>query len=501
MYFGNQKRNSLGNDPFVADIGIEGGKIKDIGVGLSDAAEYIDASGLAVTPGFIDSHSHSDKTVINFPDQKEKIEQGITFSITGQCGNSETPSFLRDSHVPETPCEYFSKVKEIPQGSYSAMLIGHNSLRRAVMGNANREPTAAELDRMKELLREGLLAGAVGMSIGLFYVPGAYAKIDEVIELARVVAEHGGIIAAHLRNEGDKLTEAVEEYLTIIKESGCRAVFSHHKAMWRKNYGKVYQTIEMIDKANREGADIYLDVYPYCASGTSLLARFVPGHLHPEGTTKILPLLYDEEFCNKVKEWGYKTWGGNLSFALVTNYPAKPEYEGMTVSEIAELRGESDQYETVLEMLRESKGLGRGCYFCINEDDLCHIIKHTRTMICTDSAVKGKSERCHPRLIGSFPRAIARYTRELSVTTLPEMIRKMTSLPAQVYGLTDKGSIQVGMDADLCIFDAERITDRADFINCALANEGLHYVIINGKVVLRNGHYNGTRAAKVYTKV
>ncbi len=492
--------DGLGNDPFVADIGIEGGAIKDIGVGLSGATEYIDASGLTVTPGFIDSHSHSDRTVITFPDQKEKIEQGITYSITGQCGNSETPKRLKETNELETPVQYLSKLKEIPQGSYSATLIGHNSLRAAVMGTENRAPSVEELDRMKELLREGLRGGAIGMSLGLFYVPGAYAKPDEIIELAKIVCEHGGILAAHLRNEDDKLIEAVEEYLTIIKESGCRAVFSHHKAMWHENHGKINHTLAMIDEANANGASIYLDVYPYCASSTTLLSRFVPGFLHPKGTTNILSLLHDDAFCNTVKKWGHEKWGNDLSFALVTSYPQNTEYEGMTVSEIAAARAESDQYETILSLLRDSKGAGGACFFSMSEADVCRVIAHPRSMICTDSAVKGTAIKHHPRLVGSFPRAIARYTREFPVTSLPEMIRKMTSLPAQVYGLDGKGSIRVGMDADLCIFDAKRITDRADFINCSLANEGIHYVIINGKVVLENGHYNGVRAAKVYTK-
>ena len=490
-----------GNTCFVSDIGIEDGKIKSIENGLADGEQTIDAFGLIVTPGFIDSHSHSDKNVITFPDMKEKIEQGITFSITGQCGTSETPKVLMPHGTVETPCEYFSKVKEIPQGAYSAMLIGHNSLRIAVMGKENRDPFPEELNKMKDLLREGLKSGAIGMSLGLFYVPGAYAKLDEVIELAKVVAEQGGIIAAHLRNEGDELIEATEEFLTVIKESGCRAVFSHHKAMWHKNHGKVFQTIEMINKANREGADIYLDVYPYCASSTSLLARFVPGFLHPENTANILHLLYDATFCDKVKKWGRETWGDDLSFALVTDYPPNREYEGMTVSEIARMVGETDQYETVLSLLRESKGAGKGCYFCVNEEDLCHVIKHPKTMICTDSEIKGTSQKHHPRLVGSFPRAIAKYVREKSIVSLSEMIRKMTFLPASVYGLKGKGSIEVGMDADLCIFDAERITDRADYVNCSLTNEGLHYVIVNGKIVLSNGQYNGARAASVYTKV
>lgn len=493
--------DGLGNAPFIADVGIENGKIKSIGKDLPDGKQTIDASGLTLTPGFIDSHSHSDRTVVTYPDQKEKIEQGITFSITGQCGESATPKALCASNNVESPREYFSKVEKIPQGSHSAMLIGHNSLRAAVMGYENRAPSAEELNKMKELLRECLRSGAIGMSLGLFYVPGAYAKLDEVIELAKVVAEQGGIITAHLRNEGDRLIEAAEEYLTVIKASGCRAVFSHHKAMWSNNHGKVRKTLEMIDKANDEGADIYLDVYPYCASATQLRARFVPGFLHPEGTTDILPLLYDKSFCDKVKEWGHKTWGDDLSFALVTDYPANPEYEGMTVSEIAERIGEADQYEAVLSMLRESKGAGYGCYFCVSEADLCHVIGHPRAMICTDSAVKSTNNRYHPRLVGSFPRAIAKYVREDPIVSLPEMIRKMTSLPASVYGLESKGRIEIGMDADLCIFDAERITDRADYVRCSLANEGLSYVIVNGKIVLSDGQYNGTRAAKVLTRI
>ena len=486
--------DGLGNEPFFADVGITAGKIAAIGEKLC-GKEYIDAGGLTVTPGFIDSHSHSDKTLITYPDQKEKVEQGITYSITGQCGGSAAPYCDKESGKIVTVSEFFSQIANIPQGSGSSMLIGHNTLRRCVMGSENREPTPDELNEMKKLLADGLSAGAIGMSLGLLYVPGSYAKLDELASLAKVVKEHGGIVAAHIRSESDMLIEAAEEFLAVIKESGCRAVFSHHKSCQPKNHGKVKTTLAMIDKANSEGYDIYLDVYPYSASSTSLSSAFVPGFMHPKGTTSVLSLIDDDAFCEKLRAWGFEKWGGDLAFTLITSYKPNPEYEGKNLNEIAAMRGDENPYDTALHMLRESGNKVSACYFTMNEEDVCRVIAHPRSMICTDSSVKGKADKFHPRLTGSFPRAISKYARELSVTTLPEMIRKMTSLPAHVYGLKTKGIIREGMDADLCIFDADKITDTADYVNCTNKNEGIHYVIIDGRVVLTDGVYNGVRAA------
>ena len=219
--------DGLGGDGYVADVGIKDGKIAAIGEDLS-GSEYIDARGLTVTPGFIDSHSHSDGAVISYPDQREKVEQGITYSITGQCGGSAAPSKNKETGEITTVSEFFEKIKDIPQGSGSSMLIGHNTLRKCVMGSENRDPSAEELEVMKALLADGLRAGAMGMSFGLFYVPGSYAKEDELIALAKVVKEYNGIIAAHIRGEGNMLVESVEEFLRVIVASGCRAVFSHH---------------------------------------------------------------------------------------------------------------------------------------------------------------------------------------------------------------------------------------------------------------------------------
>jgi len=485
-----------GSEAFVSDVAILDGKISKIGEGLTGARRVIDASGLTLSPGFIDSHSHSDRQFISCPDMREKVEQGITFSVGGQCGDSEAPR-VRDGKIFKMS-EYLSEAALVPQGSGAGTLVGFNTIRKAVMGMENREPTEAELLLMCELARDAVRGGAIGMSYGVFYVPACYAKTDELVAVARAVGEEGGILAAHIRSEGDELIESVEEFLHIIKESGCRAVFSHHKAQDRCNWGKVKESLALIDNAIAEGADIYLDVYPYTASGTTMLARFCPGMLHPEGTKNALDLLYNPEMCETLKKWGREKWGDDLSWTLVSACPGYPEYQGKTVSEIAALMGEADQYEAALEIIRMTKGKARGSFFMMCEEDVEYVIRHPRAMICTDSGVAGKSGVYHPRLRASFPRALGVYARERGVVTVPEMIRKMTSLPAHVYGLETKGLVREGMDADLCIFDRERIKDRADFVNFSEKNEGLSYVIIGGEAVLCDGVYNGERRGKIY---
>jgi len=484
--------DGTGKDAYVADIAIKDGKIAVVGKVTDTADEIIDATGLTVTPGWIDSHSHSDKTMISAPDQREKVEQGITFSVTSNCGTSQAPIMNG-----MTMGDFLNKVDLIPQGSSASVFIGHNTLRSAVMGKVNRQPTADEMEKMKALLREGLEAGALGMSFGLYYIPGCYATIDECIELARVVAEHGKLITSHVRNEADGLIEAVEEFLTIARESGCRAVFSHHKAMDRANWGKVKDTLAIIDKAVSEGVDAYQDVYPYIASSTTVMARFVPKMFHPDGTKDAVSLLYSKEKCEEIKAHWIKKWGNDLSWVLVISCGEHKEYVGKNVNEIAEMMGYTDRYEAVFDIIRLSNGGAQACFFMMCEEDLEYVLSHPRTMICTDDVASGNNIY-HPRLRASFPRAIAKYVREKNVLTLPEMIRRMTSLPAHVYHLDTKGRIEEGFDADLCIIDPENITDCADFVNCTLHNKGLEYVIINGKKVLEKNNYNGTRAGKVY---
>ena len=453
--------DGTGTDGFLSDIGIREGKIVKLAKNLS-GKQTIDATGLAVSPGWIDSHSHSDYTIVSYPDQKEKVEQGITFCVTGQCGGSAAP--YRKDDQPVTTGEFLKTVSRIPQGSGAVMLVGHGTLRRAVMGEVNRHATPEEQQRMEDLLREAMEHGARGMSLGLIYIPGCYAELDELIPLAKIVAEYGGVLTSHIRNEGDTLEEAVTEFLDLLRISGCRGVISHHKSAGKQNWGKVRKTMAMVDDCNRNGMDVYMDVYPYCASHTSLLATFFPKKFRPEGVTDMKSVLQDPALRAKLKAWGRKKWGDDMSWVLVTRYAPCPQYQGMRISQIAQLRGQ-DPYETIYDMI--CAGDASACFFSMCPEDVAAVIRHERSMICTDSRVADGRAFYHPRLRGAFPRALRIYVREESTVTLPEMIRKMTSLPAKVYGLKGKGHIAPGYDADLCIFDANTICDRADFQLCS----------------------------------
>lgn len=498
--------DGTGSPSFIADIAIEGGKIVRIDKGIEGGVEVIDARGLVVAPGFIDSHSHSDTAVFTYPDQMEKIEQGITTSIAGQCGLTPAPvsrdvppekaaavgDFGLNTEVYRTMGSFLKAAREVPQGANIAMFVGHCALRQAVMGMENRAPSERELNQMKELLREGIENGALGVSFGLIYPPSCYAAAEELIALARVAEEYHGLVTAHIRDEGDYLIESTAEFIRIIKEAGVRGIISHHKSMGRENWGKVNHTLRMIEEANAQGADIYCDAYPYDASHTTLSVRFIPKEYHSYGLNKVLA---DPAMRKEIKEWGLKRWGDDYSWVLITDCSDYPEYEGLRIPEIARIHGK-DEYDTIFDLVEKDNDC-HACFFMMSEEDIETVLAYSGTMICTDSSVAEGSTCYHPRLLGSFPRVLGRYVRERKVTTLPDMIRKMTSMPASVYGLKGKGLLKEGYDADICIFDAERIIDRAEFTNCCARAKGLNCVIVNGKVAVKDAVYQGIRAGKV----
>ena len=483
-----------GSEGYTADIGIKDGKIEKIGSSLCDAKRVIDADGLVVTPGFIDSHSHSDNAVFTHSEMKEKCEQGITTSVGGQCGSTRFPEPLSEDERLRTAESYFNAAENIPQGSNLLTFVGHGAIRRAVMQHENRRPTAEELEKMKALVREAVRNGAIGLSFGLIYVPGTYAETDELIELAKACAEEGGILSAHIRNEADTVIEAVEEFITIVKASGARGVISHHKSCYEKNHGKVNATLPLIERANAEGCDIYCDVYPYIASHTSLSARFIPKEYMANKRT--LENLRDPKTRKEIKNKFNSPKPGRLDWVLVNYCPERPEYQGKYVSEIADMMG-CDDLEAALRVIEISNVSASGCYFTMREEDVATVISYKRAMICTDSSVAKSSPSYHPRLRASFPRAIRRFVRELNVVSLPEMIKKMTSLPANVYGLASKGLIKEGYDADICVFDYEKLCDMADFVHPERRAEGLNFVIAGGEIIAENAIYTGAKPGRV----
>ena len=502
--------DGTGNPYYRSDVAIKDGKIARIGKALEGAEQVIDATGLTLTPGFIDSHSHVDRHILTYPEQREKIEQGITTSIAGQCGESPAPISLLHANderpignygkrcdVLRTASSFINIAKNVPQGSNTALLIGNGALRGAVIGPADRRATPEEMEKMKALLREGLEAGAIGVSFGLIYAPACFADTEELIELAKVVAEYHGVVAAHIRGEGATLIRAVEEFISVIRASGARGVISHHKSAGIEHQGKINHSLRIINEAWEEGLEVYLDVYPYIASHTSLSAAFIPKKHLTEGTAVLCEKLKDPAVRADVKAFNIDIRGNDdLGWVMPVKCPAYPEYEGKRLNEIAKIHGK-DVYDTMMDMIQEGKGVCNACFFSMCEEDVCRVMAHPRSMIGTDAAVMGDSTIYHPRLRGTFPRVLGRYVRERGVTDLPRMIAKMTSLPATVYSLKNKGLVMEGFDADLCIFDADKIIDRSDFTSCHNRAEGLNYVILGGEVVVENAVHNGKCNGKI----
>jgi len=475
-----------------ADILLDNGLIEAVGIMPGAAAEVvIDARGLAVVPGFIDAHSHTD--MFPFPDPDGKIIQGVTTEIAGMCGLSRLPAE--------------SSMNRSGLAADLVIMVGQGRIRERVIGSADREPAAEELDRMKDLLREAMELGAAGMSSGLIYPPGCYTKTWELTELCRVVAEYGGVYVSHIRNEADDLIPAVEEAIAIGRESGCKVQISHHKASGKQNHGKVRQTLEMMEKARGDSVDVCCDAYPYTA-GSSPTVTLLPNWVQEGGSEDMLGRLRDkdlrrrarEDILNGIPGWENMCMNSGMDGVLVCSAPENTQFEGKNLKEIGEIQGK-DPVDALIDLIIDEEGDGWIAHFGACEEDNYYVLQHRLTMVgsdgwaapCSPDIPMGKP---HPRCYGTFPRVLGRYCRDLGLFPPETAIWKMTGFPATRFGLKDRGFLMAGLIADLVIFDPDTIADNLSYQEPWAAPEGVRYVIKNGEIAVEGKRYLHNKQGK-----
>jgi len=513
--------DGTGNPWFRADIGIKDGKIAKIGrLDQESARTTIDAKGSTLCPGFIDMHSHDD--LIFFRDiwNKPKLRQGVSTVVVGNCGISPAPVNKRTARelqnylsilIPEGGVaidwssygDFCRKLESLGSlGTNITGLVGHGTVRIAVLGMDTRDPSEEELGQMKELIAQSMREGALGMSTGLIYPPGAFTKTEELIELSKVVSEYGGLYATHIRDEGNRVVEAVAEAIRIGREAALPVEISHYKAMGRSNWGKTTETLRMIMEARREGIDVTADAYPYTAAST-YLSSLLPPWAHQGGQEKLKQRCHDPEakeelrrfieersdWQNPVKQAGWE----NIFLSYSSNYS---RFEGMSVPEIAERLGK-DPYEAVFQILAQDGTSATMILFLMNEADVEKVISHPYVMIGTDGIPDLGVGTPHPRAYGSFPRVLGTYARDRKLMTIEDAIRKMTSQVAQKLGLSTKGLIRQGFDADITILDVDAIADKTTYHEPRSKPEGVEYVIVNGIVSIEKGELTGNAAGRV----
>jgi len=455
-----------------ADVRIVGDRIVEVGGRLAPRGgeRVIDARGLAVAPGFIDTHSHADGGLLDNPDAETQIRQGITTAVVGQDGGSAYPL-----------ATFFERLESRRVALNMASFVGHGSARGQVLGkDYKRAATPAEVLRMRAIVAEGMRAGALGLSSGLEYDPGLYATTEEVIACAKVAATYGGLYISHVRDEENEALASFRELVRVAEEAGLPGQISHIKLGSSPVWGRAGEVFQMMDEANRRGVSVSADVYPYTYWQSTI--------------TVIIPTRdWDDR-----KQWetGLAEIGGPGN-VLLTTYSPDPAWQGRTLADIAQTTGK-DAVTVIQEIVRKTHGTGATgregvVVTAMQESDLKKFLAHPRVMFCSDGGLRGS----HPRGAGSYPRILGRYVREQRVLPLAHAVRKMTSLPAARMGFSDRGTIRAGMKADVVLFDPATILDRATTKEPQAPPVGLPYVLVNGQIVLDDGKITGARPGEV----
>jgi N-acyl-D-amino-acid deacylase len=484
--------DGTGNSWYYGDIAVKDGKIIKTGKHLDySAAKTINASNLIVAPGFIDVHTHLEGDEAKEPYATNFIMDGVTTCITGNCGASNVDIG-----------KYLSWIDSLKLSINVATLIGHNDVRKTVMGRANRDATAEEMRQMESIVDKAMRDGAVGLSTGLIYIPGTYTKTPEIVDLAKIAAKYNGVYATHMRDEGDSVTYAINEALTIGREAKIPVEISHFKLSGQQNWGRSKETVPMIEAARKEGIEVTIDQYPYTASSTSI-STLIPDEILADGQDSIRarlqrPDIRDYVISSMLKRLKKRKLK-HFSYAVVASYSPDTAYNGKSIEQINLMKGRKHKAKeealTVIDLMMNG---GAGAVFHgMSEEDVKRIMQYPFNMFASDASIRVLNAGMpHPRGYGTNARVLAKYVRDEKVLSLEEAIRRMTSLPAQKFQLKDRGLLEEGYAADIVIFDENEVKDISTYESPHAYSKGFHYVIVNGVLTVDNEKHNGARAGK-----
>ncbi len=514
--------DGTGKPAYQADVGVANGRIAMIAHHIEqNAARTIDARELCVSPGFIDPHTHSDGPLLVNRQAESKIRQGVTTEIIGNCGISVAP--IAGEAISEISArmakidldvtwrsmgEYLDQLRKPGVAVNVVALIGHNTIRGSVLGYKNVQPSPKQQAAMEQLVDEAMAQGARGLSTGLYYPPGYYAATDEVVGLARVLRKHGGIYTSHVRSESDTVLESIAEAFEIGEKAEVPVEVSHVKIEGYHNYGKLDRLLAMMDDVLTTGRPIGFDQYPYTAAGT-WLSTALPYWASIGGAQAIAERMKDPDVRAKLHrswkeerlEWDNRLGVRDWSEIIISDFPGRPDLLGKSIADIAEAEGKNP-LDTVFDLLISSNGLADAIWFTQDENIVQTLMKHPLVTIGSDGralrpeGVLGR-RKAHPRNYGTFPRVLGRYAREKKVLTLEEAVKKMTSMTAERFGLTDRGIIREQAWADITLFNARTVSDTATYTDPHKYPEGIPYVIVNGQIVIDNNQHTGALPGQV----
>jgi N-acyl-D-amino-acid deacylase len=516
--------DGTGNPFYRADVGIADGKIRRIAKRIEpgNARRVIDAENRVTCPGFIDTHTHDDMYLLNFPTCDDKVLQGVTTCVIGNCGQSPAPiteahraeitEFLqmissgrasRDEQNVNSFGDYLEKIEKLKPGINVVPLVGHSTVRMCTMGMANRAPTATELKDIQSHVSRAMEDGAFGLSTGLIYAPGNYATTEEIVELAKMLTPFGGIYATHMRSESEQELAAIAEAIRIGEEAGVAVHIAHHKIAGKPNWGKSTETLRMMAEARNRGVEVTCDQYPYIAGSTYLAAVLPPWALAGGPavfSSKLRDAAFRAEIVRAVEKGDDHGWENLIKGAgfdgIMISVSRHGEYVGKTVAEIAKMENQ-DPYDVIFDLVVEESIGVIVILYMMGEEDVRRIMQNPWTMIGSDGIPGFGVNRVHPRMTGTFPRVLGKYVRQEAVLSLADAVRKMTSLPAQTFMLKGKGLLKEGSDADIVVFDPHTIIDRSTYAEPNQGPEGIDYVFVNGQPAAEKGRIMGATSGQV----